>query len=173
MAKYKDMVGQRFGRLTVIEYAGTSKNRKAMWICKCDCGCITEPIIGSNLRDGTAKSCGCFRNEVNSEGAKHNYIIHKRLYGIWHGMKQRCYWENYKQYKDYGGRGIIVCDEWKDDFDAFYEWAIKNGYTNNLTIDRIDNDGNYEPSNCRWATKAAQNRNRRICRNISKVCDLP
>lgn len=133
---------------------------------QCECGTITEPVVGSNLRNGTSKSCGCVKTEAIKKRANYNSNRYKRLYSIWHGMKQRCYWEKYKQFQDYGGRGIIVCPEWKDNFEAFRDWALNNGYADDLTIDRIDNDGNYETSNCRWATKADQNRNRRICHNL-------
>ena len=168
MSAHGDMVGKRFGRLTVIEYAGTSKQRKAMWICKCDCGNITRPVVGANLKAGTTKSCGCLLNEIRCNDAKYNHIRYGRLYHIWHGMKERCYWDKYKQFKDYGGRGITVCEEWRNNFESFRDWALENGYEEHLTIDRINNDGNYEPSNCRWVTRAEQNRNRRISRNRIK-----
>ena len=177
----KTMIGKRFGKLTVIEFAGVSKNRKLMWICKCDCGKITHPIVGSNLRSGQTKSCGCFCVEISKRNrthlaeyakhsaitAKHDYIKHKRLYGVWQGMKQRCYYEKHKQFADYGGRGIIICDEWKNSFELFCKWALENGYDENAeygqcTLDRIDVNGNYEPSNCRWVSMAVQIQNRRI-----------
>lgn len=93
-------------------------------------------------------------------------LKHTRLYSIWNGIKIRCLNPNFIRYKDYGGRGITICDEWKNDFQAFYDWAMSNGYADNLTIDRIDNNGNYEPSNCRWVAMDVQANNSRHCRNI-------
>ena len=131
-----------------------------MWLCKCDCG--TEKIIqGDCLLKGHTKSCGCLRASLLPIlGLKHG-LGKTRLHSIWLDMRRRCYKKNRKSYKDYGGRGITICDEWKDDFLSFYIWSINNGYEDNLTIDRIDVDGNYEPNNCRWITKKEQNRNTR------------
>lgn len=165
-AMRNDLTGMRFGTLTVTEFAGVSKNRKAMWMCKCDCGKVVGPVIGSNLVSGSPRSCGCVVRESHAENADYNYVRYKRLYSIWHGMKQRCYWTKYKQFKDYGGRGITVCDEWRDNFDRFCKWAMSHGYSEDLTIDRIDNDKGYCPENCRWATRAEQNRNKR------KICEV-
>ena len=163
----KDLTGQRFGRLVVIkpEY---KKNRRWYWLCKCDCG--NEKIIrGSHIGKAT-KSCGCLSKELTIERNKnhitHN-MAHTRIYGIWSGIKQRCENKNGTGFKHYGGRGIMMCKEWEKDFMSFYKWAIKNGYNDYLTIDRIDVNGNYEPSNCRWITKWEQSRNTRRSRYIT------
>lgn len=157
--KVKNMIGQRFGRLIVISYIGSGRNRGAMWLCQCDCGKTTKSSR-TNLIRGAMKSCGCEKNERVSILNKIHGMTRKRPYRIWQNMKTRCLNPKYKQWENYGGRGITICDEWKDNFQAFYDWAIANGYADNLTIDRINNDGNYCPENCRWTTMAEQNKNR-------------
>lgn len=169
--KYIDMTGKKYGKLTVLYYVFT-KNRKAFFNCKCECGNICT-ISGTNLRTGKTKSCGCLQklkaNEiiknVNTSGKRGVYIKHgfryKKIYKHWCKMKSRCYNKNSDNFKYYGGRGITVCEEWKNSFTKFKEWAMQNGYKDNLTLDRIDVNGNYEPSNCRWVNFTYQIRNRR------------
>lgn len=156
-----DLTNMRFGRLTVIEYAG---NRK--WLCKCDCG-NKKVIEGSSLRAGITHSCGCFNGDRTTERNLKHGFCHTSIYTTYKGMKQRCYNKNTKAFKNYGGRGIKVCDEWKDDFQAFYDYVSKLPYFNEkgYTLDRIDNDGDYEPGNVRWASRTEQSKNRRIVKN--------
>lgn len=154
-----DLIGQKFGRLTVIEECGRDKFRQVMWKCKCECG--NEVIVrGYALRSGNTQSCGCFQKE-NASKEKIKHGLHRtRLYNIWCGMKERCSIPSSCCYKYYGGRGITVCSEWND-FSAFMEWALSHGYTDNLTIDRKDTNGNYCPENCRWITLKEQQSNKR------------
>lgn len=226
MSNFKDLTGQKFGRLTVIERAedriSKSGKHRIMWCCKCSCG--NEIITSSgNLREGRTQSCGCLAREITSQKCskditgqkfgkltaikrvskigepvkweckcdcgntcivnKNNLgrstkscgcLAHKgthelsktRLYNIWLDMKQRCYNPNAKAYKNYGERGIEVCNEWKNDFAIFYNWAMDNGYDEILEIDRINNDQNYSPDNCRWITHQEQQLNKRSNRLV-------
>lgn len=159
---YSNEIGKKYGRLTIIEIQRV-KGGKALAICECDCG-NTKTTQYTNLLNNRTKSCGCYsdecrKNKVNKH-YKHN-MSKDRLYHIWGSMKGRCYNSKMRNYKNYGGRGITVCDEWRNDFLKFKEWALKNGYNECLSIDRIDVNGNYEPSNCRWVTWKVQNWNKR------------
>ena len=155
MSKLINLVGKRFNRLTVIKYMGKSK-----WLCKCDCG--NETIVDShNLRTNHTKSCGCYNKEKFKQRFTTHGLSTTRIYKIYLGIKKRCYNKNYREFHLYGGRGIKVCQEWLDDFMSFYIWSGANGYKDDLTIDRIDVNGNYESTNCRWITQAEQNLNTR------------
>lgn len=148
------LVNQRFGKLTVLRRAErNSKSGNAMWVCKCDCENIVT-VIGSHLRSGHTTSCGCNRISERSMGHSKD-----RLYRTWSGMHNRCYDPTHDRYKWYGGKGISICDEWQD-FMTFRTWALANGYNDDLTIDRIDSDGNYRPDNCQWVDMKVQANNR-------------
>ncbi len=159
--RIKDLTGQRFGRLTVIGLKPT-EGRHTYWYCKCDCGNI-KSVRSDSLSNGSIKSCGCLKKEqdkLNLNRTTHN-MHDERIYKIWQGIKKRCYNSNNKSYPNYGGRGIKMCDEWKDDFVKFYEWVKITNYNDSLSIERIDVDGDYEPNNCTFATNKQQCNNRR------------
>ena len=160
LPKFNDVTGKRFTRLVAMSPAGKDKHGNTTWLCKCDCGEEKIVPIGS-LTSGNTKSCGCLNRENLSKNP--NRTIHgmskTRLYNTWNKMKNRCNSPNSNEYKYYGGRGIKVCDEWQK-FEPFCDWALANGYSDDLSIDRIDNDGNYEPSNCRWVDFITQVNNR-------------
>lgn len=170
-----DLISRQFCRLTVIEQVGVKESpcgtKRKLWRCRCDCG--NEVITTTNnLKNGNTKSCGCLRNEIiNNRNTVHGGS-HDRLYGIWKNMKRRCNSEKDSHYQRYGGRGIKVCNEWSNSYQSFKEWAYENGYDENAdfqecTLDRIDNDGDYEPSNCRFVGKIDQMNNTSTNRHVT------
>lgn len=167
---FKDIAGQKFNRLTVIKFAYRGKDNRAYWECKCDCGNVVI-VSGKNLRSGSTKSCGCYNLESIS---KRNKIIHRihggtntKLFRIWSGIKTRCNNCHNSNYRYYGAKGIRICPDWENSYETFREWALSSGYEDGLSIDRIDFNGNYEPSNCRWVAGSVQQRNRSSNRIIT------
>lgn len=165
MNKFKDLTNQTFNKWKVLYRVENGKNGSAKWHCKCECG-KEKDIFTFNLTTGESKSCGCsnYKNLDPHNGYKHG-MIGTKIYGTWTHLRSRCANSKDRNYKNYGGRGITVCKEW-DEFENFYKWSIENGFSDNLSIDRIDNNGNYEPSNCRWATAKVQQNNTRLNRKI-------
>ena len=167
MSRVKNLTGKKFCRLLVVSRAENTIDGRAKWNCKCDCG--TSIIArGSNLMNGHTQSCGCLKKERTIETSVIHGKSHTKIHNLWKNMKQRCSNPDNHKYKNYGGRGIKVCDEWNKDFQNFYDYVSQlphygeQGYS----LDRIDNDGNYEPGNVKWSTSTEQSRNRRNCRYI-------
>lgn len=156
------LTGQRFGLWTIGTQAGNSPRGGALWHATCDCGQQGTPM-GADLRSGKSTSCGCLQRAAARKVLRTHGESKTRLYRIWKSMHTRCYNENVPDYVRYGGRGIGICDAWRT-FEPFRDWALASGYAADLSIDRIDNDIGYQPSNCRWATAETQSQNRRFVR---------
>lgn len=179
MPRVKDLTNKTFGYLTVIRQEGINNQNRAMWLCRCICG--NEKRISSHDLQNKTISCGCIGAKMRLKNLEKGrgwnkksepYLSrpkqktksknpYKRLNKIWDGMKSRCYNNKHIHFNSYGGRGIKICTEWLTDFSSFKKWAIENGYDDNLCIDRIDFNGNYEPSNCRWVTYKQNSNNTR------------
>ena len=158
-----NLTGQRFGYLVVLERANDKVlpcgQKQIQYFCRCDCG-NTKIVRGLSLRGGRTKSCGCHQNDYLVRLSIKHGKRHDRIYNTYRAMKERCYNKNNASYLNYGARGIKVCDDWLNSFEAFYLWATQNGYSEGLTIDRIDNNGDYQPSNCRWITRSENSKKR-------------
>lgn len=171
--KANDYRGKRFGHLVAIERTENTANGRAVWKCKCDCGNLTY-VRSNNLQSGAVKSCG------RTCPLHNHFSTHKesktRLYQEWVGIKARCVYKGSGKYQYYGARGISMCKEWAESFEAFADWAKKNGYKDNLTIERLDFNKGYSPQNCKWITKSEQRRNTRNCffityQGVTKILD--
>lgn len=169
----KNIANQKFGHWTAISYACHDKHGHIMWLCKCDCG-TTRLVLYNSLISGKSLSCGCLRIKNCIKASKTHGLTETRLHRIWGNIKTRCLNKNTNCYSYYGGSGITICDEWINDFKKFYDWAIDNGYQENLTIDRKDNTKGYSPDNCRWVNKHIQACNQRLYKNnttgIKGIC---
>jgi hypothetical protein len=158
MGNLVDLTGRRFGRLIVVRFDGYYGEKKyPKWLCRCDCGSV-KSYFASNLLYNKSKGCGCRRRDVSKTINLKHGMSNTRLYRIWSNIKDRCYRSKNPFYHRYGGRGIIVCEDWLD-FESFAKWALEHGYSEHLSIDRIDNDKGYYPDNCRWVNQYIQSRN--------------
>ena len=161
-----DLTNKTFGRLTVLKESDTrSKQGYVQWVCRCECG-NTIIVSSYSLTSGNTKSCGCLQKEIvtnrNMSRSRYSSVDRQtRLYKIWKGMHARTSYESQASYRDYGARGIKVCDDWADDYTKFRDWALDHGYDDNLTIDRVDVNDDYTPDNCKWSTRKEQNNNQR------------
>lgn len=165
MTKY-DLFGKRFGKLTVLERLPANSHGEAIWVCRCDCG-NTHLATSYNLTRGKTKQCReCMIKQIADTNRTHG-CQPKRLHEIYSNMKTRCHNPKYELWHRYGGRGIKICDEWEKSFESFRDWAFSSGYSEELTLDRINNDGDYCPENCKWSTVTEQANNRRTNRMLT------
>ena len=171
--RFSDLTGHDFGRLTVLYYAGKSRCDATMWVCRCVEG-VVKVVAGQSLVSGHTNSCGCLQSEITGKRSTIHGMAKTPLYNVWASMIERCENRNGRTYSRYGGRGIRVCGRWRKSFEKFLkdmgprpDGSGINGKRAAYSIERIDNDGNYEPGNCRWATQTEQTRNRKTNRMIT------
>ena len=173
MTKLINITGNKYSRLTVLQYDGKDKNLHHRWICKCDCGVVRSYCSG-DIKNGKSKSCGCLQREATSAATKTHGLSGVNItaeYRAWKQMKGRCYGKNNPKYKDYGKRGIVVCERWINSFNNFLS-DMGEKPSDGHSLDRIDVDGNYEPSNCRWATAKEQANNTRRNKTYKQTDNL-